>query len=315
LADGSRWLPDEVKTSTVTVADVWELYKSISERDNGSWKGERSVAKHLLRHLGSHVAEQLTEEHVDQYRDKRFAELTIRKKPPSPKTLDNEVELLKRALGYATRCGRIAKNPLEGVGLLNEPNVRTVVLDEAAFQRVYEVADERLKPLLVVAFDGGLRLGEVLMLRRGQVVGGALRFTPHDDKEEGHKLVPLSSRAAEAIRSQPVRLHSPYVFVNPKTGRPWYQRTVDQWRRKAVADAGLPDVWFHDTRRSFITNARRAGIPESVIMKITGHKTREVFERYNIVNEDDVRDAVALMEARRSVGGNLEEVRAEADEG
>ena len=37
---------------------------------------------------------------------------------------------------------------------------------------------------------------------------------------------------------------------------------------------------------------RKAGMPESVIMEITGHSTREMFDRYNTVDEDDTRNAI-----------------------
>jgi hypothetical protein len=46
-------------------------------------------------------------------------------------------------------------------------------------------------------------------------------------------------------------------------------------------------------------NARRYGVPESVVMRMSGHRTRAVFERYNVVAEEDLRDAVQRIEGAR----------------
>jgi len=69
---------------------------------------------------------------------------------------------------------------------------------------------------------------------------------------------------------------------------------VNAWKA-----AGLSGVWFHDLRRSFVTNARRYGVSESVVMRMSGHKTRAVFERYNVVAAEDLRDAVRRIEGAR----------------
>jgi integrase len=62
------------------------------------------------------------------------------------------------------------------------------------------------------------------------------------------------------------------------------------WKTACIA-AGCPGRIPHEFRRTAIRNTIRRGVPERVAMQLAGHRTRSMFDRYNIVSDGDLRTA------------------------
>jgi integrase len=143
-----------------------------------------------------------------------------------------------------------------------------------------------------------MRKEEVLGLRWEQVdlEASTIELAPGGTKTDEPRVIVLTSRAKEALRTLPSRFKKTgFVFVNPKRKTRWAD--IKRRFRRAVDAAELSGLWFHDLRRSFITRARRVGVPESVVMRMSGHRMRAVFERYNVVDSQDLRAAVRALES------------------
>ena len=103
------------------------------------------------------------------------------------------------------------------------------------------------------------------------------------------RILPISAPIAEALARRRARRDptSPLVFHRDGI-------SVRRWRtawRTACQAAGVPTRFLHDCRRTAARNLIRASVPERVAMLLTGHKTRAIFDRYNIINEQELLEA------------------------
>jgi integrase len=160
-----------------------------------------------------------------------------------------------------------------------------------------------LKPLFVVAYATGARLGELLKIRWEQVDFEAEEITLRtgETKNEEARILPFltdemasSLQAAKAGRD---RLYPECPWVFNRRGEP-IKDFRESWAMACKA-AGVPELRFHDLRRTGVRNMRRAGIPQVIRMKISGHKTDSMERRYSIVDREDFAAAKAAMRGKK----------------
>ena len=117
-------------------------------------------------------------------------------------------------------------------------------------------------------------------------LGARVSFTDQLREVRVGRILPISPPIAEALARRRARRdpRSPLVFH--RDGIP-----IRRWRtawRTACTAAGVPTRFLHDCRRTAARNLIRAGVPERVAMLLTGHKSRAIFDRYHIVNEQEL---------------------------
>ena len=119
--------------------------------------------------------------------------------------------------------------------------------------------------------------------------GGVIRLSPARSKTLVGRILPISQPIAEALARRRVRRDPDSPLVFHRDGIP-----VRRWRtawRTACQAAGVPTRFLHDCRRTAARNLIRASVPERVAMLLTGHKTRAIFDRYNIIHEQQLLEA------------------------
>jgi integrase len=149
---------------------------------------------------------------------------------------------------------------------------------------------------------------------------GEIRLDPNTTKNGEGRTFPMTTELRQLLQAQHVEYEKlkkvniimPWVFwemrgergsraQRKESQRPRRIGSFDKRWKRACQAAGCPGRILHDFRRTAVRNLVRASIPERVAMQMTGHKTRSVFERYNIVSPGDLKDAALKLDAANRI--------------
>jgi integrase len=218
--------------------------------------------------------------------------------------------------GDVVKVFRRVDNLLKG-----NANARDRVLSGAEFQSLMDSLPAHTRAIVATGYYAGMRKGEVINLTWDKVdlKNRVIKLVAADTKDREARTIPICDGLHDILESIPKAIHDNHVFLFK--GKPI--KDIRTALKRACRDTsiqygrGTKDGFvFHDTRHCFNTNMRRSGVPESVIMKITGHSTREMFLRYDTVDSLDTRKAIDQMEGfLKSVDQNVDQVPSKVKEG
>jgi integrase len=289
----------------LTVRDLVRAY-----RQDLVIRGKKAIdtfdahARILVASLGHMKAVEVTAATINRVREEWLQERRKPKKRGEPgelrrgaATTDRYLEILRGAYKVAVRDKVLSSDRVPHIGLMKPDNRRKGFIEEDLFWRLYAVLPEVERDVCLFAYRSGWRRGEVEGLTWEQIDSSAQEAWLFDSKNGHRRVLPLEAELSEVIqRRQLARTYpteagttlSPIVFH--REGRP-----LGDWRKtwaRACETVGAPGLLFHDFRRSCVRNLVRSKVSQVIAMEITGHRTRAVFDRYNISATDEAREAI-----------------------
>ena len=305
--------PAQQRVTIDDLLDALEADYKLRDKDSPQF---RAHLKRIRQQFGSWRAVDLTAEAVDRYISEEI------EGEKAPATINRRTQLLAQAYKLAMERKRLSSAP--HIRHLSEKgNARQGFFADAEFHSVVENLPAYLRDFVRFAYLTGWRKGEIASLRWQDVEGDVVRLRAENSKNGEARMVTLDGDLAEIIKrrtdarkvvTQTGFLLAELVFHN--AGFPimdfrkaWATGCVMAGLGKLVcptcnqegaahicetckAPTRYNGKLFHDFRRSAVRNMVRAGVPERVAMTISGHKTRSIFDRYNIVSEADLRNAM-----------------------
>ncbi len=274
-------------------------------------KWKRSIVSaysHAQEHFGDTPADEVTSAKWVHFRDEvRGKKATMRKRPPAPTTLNQEMKLWSAAYRFGQKQGHCTTNPLRDVPRLRAKKHRATNPSDGDVSRLLPHCDARLTAFVLVAFRGGCRASEVRTLEWKQVdlATGRIALRASQTKTRKARGVRITSDAIAALEAIRPNIPGRYVFPSPVTEGPLSAGHLWTEFRDARDAAGLEAaegdfaVRYHDLRRGFAKRAVRANVRIEVLSKLLGHTTVAQTQAYIDDGDDgpDLDDAQVLMEA------------------
>jgi len=255
----------------------------------------RTHIRMMSQHFGSMSLDRVGKQQIADYIGKR------RRAGCRPPTIRRHLTTLSSMFSRAMGWGWINVNPVRTIDTRSIPNSkwRTRYLTRAEFDTLLTATAPHLRPLLEVAVETGMRLGEMLSLTWSQVSFERREVILHETKNGKPRVVPLSPRAAAVFGAISRHQTSSHVFCDHVTGQPF--TTIRKGFVAACRRAGITDLRFHDLRHTFASWAVQSGMDLYRLARILGHADTQMTVRYSHLATEDLHDAIEKMAAKLAV--------------
>jgi integrase len=280
----------------VTVDDLFKTLELDVQTRRGRSLGElRRRWKRLKPSFAKMLATNVTTDVVNQYircrQTQRLANANA--------TINRELATLKRMFNLGRRSTPPKVRTTPYIPMLPENNIRKGFLEAKQYENVASATKEFglwLRTMFEMGYTYGWRKGELLGLRVRQVdmLASTIRLDAGTTKNGEGREVTMNGVVRELL-ALCIAAKGPEDYVFTRTSGERVRDIRPAWKQACTA-AGIPGLLFHDLRRTAVRNLVRAGVGDKVSMQISGHKTRSVFDRYNIIDQNDMRKAMEKLE-------------------
>ena len=269
----------------VTFDDLGRAYVAEYElREHRTVSTARARVEHLRTFFGAIVAAAITTLHITRY------QVVRRQAGMAAATVNRETASLHRMFVIARRTGTVHAVPVFPPRLRENPP-RQGFFEPAEYRAIRAHLPPPYQDVLDFAYYSGWRRREITELTWTEIDwdGGVVRLDPRRSKTITGRILPMTPALRTVLERRRAQRRSDSALVFQKDGVA--ERTWKGAWAEACRLANLPGRYLHDCRRTAARNLVRAGVPERVAMALLGHKTRSVFDRYNIVNERELHQA------------------------
>jgi integrase len=283
--------PQQERVLVCELLDALET--DLTLRQAASLPALKSHLKRIRAAFGDRRAIDINPEAVDRYVEARLSD------GAANATINRETGLFRQAFKLGVERQRISGAPR--IRKLSEKgNARQGFFEKADFDEMVKHLPDYLGGFVKFGYYSGWRRGEVRSLQWADVELAAkvIRLRPENSKTREGRILALEGELWNVIAQQGAAREyenpdetigvSRYVFHRKGDPIGDIRKSWDAACKQAKIEGKI----FHDFRRTAVRNMIRAGVPERVAMAISGHRTRAIFDRYNIVSEDDLRTAV-----------------------
>ena len=283
VAAGAVHVPQR-RARVVMMRELFDLLEDHYRLGNRLSPTHRSCLGRLRRRFGRYTVQSCTGVAISHYMAERL------RSGRTPETVNRDMNVLRVAFRLGYQNDLISKMPV--IKKLPELTVRNEFFSREEVDSLMPCLPEYLKDVVLFGYLTGWRKGEITGLKWSNVdrKGKVIRLKPVQNKGRDVRVLTLDGELAALVERRWQARHVGHGAADRvfhRQGRPLGDLRPE-WPR-ACREAGLGHRWFHSLRRSAARTMSLKGIPEKVIMSIMGHKTRGMFDRYNIVTEADQR--------------------------